>query len=158
MTLLPTLLLLAAATASAQAPGTPAPKPPVQTEWDKVRALKTGVELRIFKAGATQPLLVRMDEAREDVIVVILKNEQVAIQKADIDRLDYRPQGGTRLTRQTTVTKDAQVPGAEPKSPTFPTHPESGNTSSATTNYSVGDKPAFETLYRRKAASSPPQK
>ncbi|MBI5084154.1 MAG: hypothetical protein HZB13_06100 [Acidobacteria bacterium] len=147
-----TLLLLAAATASAQAPGTPAPKPPVQTEWDKVRALKTGVELRIFKAGATQ------DEAREDVIVVILKNEQVAIQKADIDRLDYRPQGGTRLTRQTTVTKDAQVPGAEPKSPTFPTHPESGNTSSATTNYSVGDKPAFETLYRRKAASSPPQK
>src|SRR5690349_21609000 len=75
--------------------------------WDKVRELKTGTELRIFKREAKQPVLATMDEANDERIVVVVKNEQIAIAKADIDRLDYRPpRTGSKMTKTTTSTME----------------------------------------------------
>ena len=34
--------------------------------WAKVKAIKSGSELRVYKKGAAQPLLVKMDEATDD--------------------------------------------------------------------------------------------
>ena len=59
--------------------------------WQKVQELKSGTELRIQKKGAAQPVLAQMDEANEERIVVVVKNEQVAIAKDQIDRIDFRP-------------------------------------------------------------------
>src|ERR1700676_3133069 len=74
--------------------------------WDKVRDLKTGTELRVYKKGARQPLLCTMDEANEERIIVVVKNEELAIQKDDVDRLDYRPPGNsTRLMKETHTTQ-----------------------------------------------------
>ena len=132
--MLKSLVLLLAATAAFAAD-----KP-----WDKVRALKTGAELRIFKREARQPLLATMDEANEERIVVVVKNEQIAIAKEDIDRIDYRQQRtSSKMTKTTTSTMEESrdkvaAPGSHP-----------GPTSSASTSYGIQPKPDFETIYRR---------
>src|SRR6516162_10075695 len=81
--------------------------------WAKLKELKTGTELRVFKKGAAQPVLVKMDELTDDNLVVINKNEQTAIPRDQIDRVDYRP-SGSRVTR-TNTTKVTDGVG-DPKS------------------------------------------
>src|SRR5450759_5421864 len=73
--------------------------------WAKVRELKSGTELRIYKTGAKQPELVKMDEATDESVVVVLKNEQVSIAKDQIERIDYRPvRTGSRVVKETKTT------------------------------------------------------
>src|ERR1700685_4068286 len=73
--------------------------------WDKVREIKTGTELRILKKGSRQPVLGIMDEANDERIVVVIKNEELAIQKDDIDRIDARPATKSRINKETRVTQ-----------------------------------------------------
>src|ERR1017187_10301186 len=75
-------------------------------EWAKVKALKTGAELRVYKKGSVQPVLAQMDELTDENLVVIVKKTQTAIPKDQIDRIDARPTGGSRVTKETT-TKEA---------------------------------------------------
>ena len=117
--------------------------------WDKVRELKTGVELRILKKGSRQPILGTMDEANDERLVVVVKNEEIAIQKEDIDRVDYRPAGKGRGTKETHTTQ-TDTTQTTPVGPTAQgTRP--GPSTSTTTSYSSGSKPDFETIYRRTA-------
>jgi len=118
-----------------------------ENSWDKVRDLKTGTELRIIKKGARQPILGTMDEANDERIIVVVKNEEIAIQKDDIDRIDYRPAGKTKATKETRTTQSDS-------SQTTPAGPAGqgatpGPSNSTTTTYSSGSKPDFETIYRR---------
>ena len=119
--------------------------------WSKVRDLKTGTELRIYKKGAPQPVLATMDEATDDKLIVVVKNEQAAIAKEDIDRIDYRPtRKGSRVTKETTTTttdNHDKVAAATPEA-----HPV-GPSSSTSTNFSIQGKPDFETIYRRAPAA-----
>src|SRR6202158_1363193 len=80
--------------------------------WNKVKELKTGTELRIFKTGAKQPILAMMDEATDDRLVIVVKKEQMAIDKDEIDRIDYRPakSGGPRVTKETRTTVEPPGP------------------------------------------------
>lgn len=115
--------------------------------WAKVRELKGGAELRIYKKGGKQPLLAKMDEASEESLIVVLKNEQVAIARDEIDRIDYRPaQPGGRLKKETKTTVEGPDTKAMRSGPTqgFP-----GPSSSTSTSLTVQSKPDFETLYRR---------
>ena len=50
-------------------------------EWAKVKALKTGAELRVFKKGSTQAISAEMDELTEENLVVIIKKTQTAMPK-----------------------------------------------------------------------------
>ena len=136
------LLLLAAITAAA-----------ADDPWGKVRELKSGTELRIYKKGAKLPILAKFDEATEDKLRIATKNEQLAIAKEDIDRIDYRPaQPGGRVTRQTRTTTDDPA-AARPVPGTPGSRP--GPSSSSSTSLSVGSKPDFETIYRRPAVAAP---
>jgi hypothetical protein len=103
-------------------------------DWTKVRALKTGAELRVFKKGATQPVLAQMDELTDENLVVIVKKTQMAIPKDQIDRVDARPAGGG-AKKETTTKQSVDADGKE--------------TTSTSTGYSFGGKPDFETVYRR---------
>jgi hypothetical protein len=106
-------------------------------EWAKVKALKTGAEIRVFKKGSTQPVSALMDELTDENLIVVVKKTQTAIPKDQIDRIDARPAGG-RVTKETT-TKESSTPGqvAEPPG------------SSTSTSVNFGSKPDFQTVYRR---------
>jgi hypothetical protein len=121
--------------------------------WDKVRELKTGTELRIFKKGGKPPVLATMDEANEERIVVVIKNEQTALPKDEIDRIDFRPAGGSkpRVTKESKIDNDAtnkdirqSKPGDRP----------SGPSGSSGSSLSFGGKPDFQVLYRRQIGAS----
>ena len=103
--------------------------------WAKVKELKSGSEVRILKKGSPKPLEGKLDEVRDTDLVVVLKNEQVAIPKDQIDRLDARKLG-SRKTSVETKSGTADNPNAKP-----------GTAYSTTTN--IGGKPEYETLYRR---------
>src|ERR1019366_2921783 len=92
--------------------------------WAKVKELKTGTELRVYKKGAAQPLLVKMDELTDDNLVVINKNEQTAITRDQIDRVDYRPSGKSRITKETTTKVNDGV--GDPKA-VIPSPRQQGN-------------------------------
>lgn len=104
-------------------------------DWAKVKALKTGAELRVFKRGSTQPISAQMGDLTDDNLIVLVKKTETAIPKDQIDRIDAQPPAGNRATKETT-TKDDVGPDGKP-------------TSSMSTSYSVGSKPDFETVYRR---------
>ncbi len=113
--------------------------------WTKVRELKSGAELRIYKKSPKQAVLARFDELTSENLVVVVKNEQVAIPRADIDRIDARPvKRGSRITKESSGTSGEVPPGGGRPS------------SSYSSGVSIGNKPDFETVYRRGPAA--PQK
>jgi hypothetical protein len=118
--------------------------------WSKVRDLKSGAEIRVFKKNSKQPVVARLDEATDENLIVVLKNEQVAIPKDDIERIDARPSGGSRITRDSKTTTEmktdtgARTPSDSP-----------GPTMSSSSNVSIGSKPDFEIVYQKTAGGSP---
>ena len=113
--------------------------------WTKVRDLKSGTDLRIFKKGGMHPILAKMEEANPDSLVIVVKNEELSIPKDLIDRIDYRPFKGSRVTKETRENfepADAKTAAESPNN--MP-----GQSSSATTSYVFGSQPDFQTLYRR---------
>jgi hypothetical protein len=121
--------------------------------WTKVREIKSGTELRIYKKGVKQPILAKFDEANDENLVVATKTEQVAIAKDQIDRVDYRPpKTGSRVTRESKTTTEIDT---KTSSSTVP-HNAPGPTTSSSSSLNMGGKPDFETIYRR--TSVPPVK
>lgn len=119
--------------------------------WTKVRDLKTGTDLRVIKAGAPAPVMAKFAELTEESLVVILKNEQVAIPRDKISRIDSRPQKG-HLRTETKTTTPSDGSGASKRVPgTAPT-------SSYSTGVAISDKTDFETIYRRTPPATPAKK
>ena len=117
-------------------------------DWAKVTELKSGTELRIVKDGSKQPVLAQMDHATKDRLFVATKKEQLVIPKSEIQRIEYRPKGGSRILKESTVKKtgpgnpspaEERIGGGAP-----------GPSHSASTSLSLGSKPDFEVIYRRK--------
>jgi hypothetical protein len=126
--------------------------------WGKVKDLKIGTELRVYKVGAKQPVLVKFSDVSDDALIVTTKDEETAIPKEEIDRIDYRPLAKTgRVSKQTTATSD--VPDTGPVGPRPGPHGAGGPSSSSSSSVSMGGKPDFETIYRRTSvAPAAPQK
>jgi hypothetical protein len=121
------------------------------TSWTKVKDLKSRSELRVYRKGVREPVNATLDEATDDRIVVVVKNQQIAIPKDDIDRIDARPTAPPRKLNVESTAKETP-PDPLPQRHGDPAVP--GTSSSS--NISVGgNKPNFETVYRR---SDGPQK
>jgi hypothetical protein len=124
--------------------------------WAKVRELKSGTEVRVYKKGSAQPVNARMDELTDENLIVVLKTEQVAIAKDQIDRIDYRPAASRVMVDSKSTTTDPDTrPGP-------PGHGAATPGTSTSSGLSVGSKPDFETIYKRAApapknAASPPK-
>jgi hypothetical protein len=131
------ILLLAAATAFA-----------ADDPWAKVKELKSGTEIRVLKKGSMQPVLGKIDEANDESLILVVKNEQIAIPKIQIDRLDYRPpQPGGRIVKESkTKVEDANT-AQEPRAGMNGTGVGPGYSTS--TVFSPQGKPDFESIYRR---------
>jgi len=114
--------------------------------WTKVRDLKSGTELRIFKKGGLHPILARMEEVNSDSLIIVVKTEELAIPKDQIDRIDYRPpKTGGRVTKETRET----VEGPDAKTAAESANNIPGQSVSTTTSYVIGSQPDFQTIYRR---------
>ena len=124
--------------------------------WAKVKELKTGTELRVYKRGALQPMTVKMGDLTDENLVVINKNAETAIARDEIDRIESRPSGKPRVSTESKIsTKDvtgdpkAVIPA--PNSRGVGSGP--GNTTSSSVN--LGSRPDFETIYQRPTGGGP---
>jgi len=118
--------------------------PGADTSWKQVTDLKGHAELRIWKKGATQPINAVFADATDERLIVVVKNDQVAIAKDDIDRVDARPLSGPRkgtVTKSVTQSDPDYTPGRPLSGPPLPQ-------TNASSSVSYG-KPDFEMIYRR---------
>jgi hypothetical protein len=116
-------------------------------DWGKVKALKTGAEIRVYKKGTVQPVLALMDELTDENLIVVVKKSQMAIPREQIDRIDARPaQTGGRLKSET--TNKETFPDAKSARPSGGRGSDVPGNNTAT-NVTVNSKPDFETVYRR---------
>ncbi len=122
--------------------------------WAKVKDLKTGAEIRIYKRGSAQPLLGTFDELRDDDMVVVIKHEQTAIPKEQIERLDARPQKSESRVTKETKTK-TEMPDARSNIPGPRQGPAKATTTTSTNVILSSSKPDFETVYRRTPGAPP---
>lgn len=114
-----------------------------ENPWDKVKELKSGTELLIVRKGVAKPIEAKFDEARDEAIVVVVKNEQRAIPRDEIERIDARKQGrGMTTETKKTINQPDGTPrvgmGGVPGVP--------GETISSGVTF---NKPGFETVYRK---------
>jgi hypothetical protein len=122
--------------------------------WAAVVKLKSGAEIRVLKKGSMQPILGKFDEANDERLLMVVKNEQVAIPKDQIERLDARPaQSGGRVKLESKTTTDDPQKAGEPDIG-MRSHPVQGTSTSS--GVSVTGKPDFETVYRRPMGAPKP--
>jgi len=112
--------------------------------WAKVKELQDRSELRIYKKGVREPITAVFDEANDERIIVVVKDKQMAIPKEDVDRIDARPSTARKVTVEKTEkrTEPDYVPRRPNSEPPLP-----GTSSSS--NIGFGNKPDFQTIYRR---------
>ncbi|HEY3836875.1 MAG TPA: hypothetical protein VGL72_09905 [Bryobacteraceae bacterium] len=101
--------------------------------WAKVKDLKSGSDIRVYKVGVAQPVVAKSGDVTEDRVIVIIKNEETGIRKKDIDHIDYHPPGN-KPTKSQTRTQ---------------THDASGSSDSYSSNLSWG-RDGWQTIYQRK--------
>ena len=114
-------------------------------EWAKVKDLKSGTEIRIYKKGSSQPVAAQMGDLTEDNLIIVVKKEQSAIPRDQIDRIDARPAGRRMTTETTTKQTNPDARSAEPS----PNKGADLPATSTSTSVGFGSKPGFETVYRR---------
>lgn len=118
--------------------------------WQRVVALESGAEIRFTRRDAPgKPVTGIFDSADAARLVVVVKNAQMAVPKAEITLLEARPKGGSRVTRTGGVTQNQPLdrpPAAHPAERMRPVPPNS--TSSSSSGLSIGSKPDFEVVYR----------
>ena len=125
-------------------------------DWAKVRALRGGTEIRVFKKGSSQPIVAKMDEAGDEHLVLVLKNEQVAIPREQIDRVDARPAPSSgKPAKTTTTTTKVDPPDGKVAAPPSQVKGPDGPSSSTSSTVSLGNsKGDFETVYRRRTGAT----
>lgn len=107
-----------------------------EDDWDKLGQLRSGTELRVFRKGTREPLNAQLGEATEENLVVVVGNGQSAIPRDQIDRIDARPSSARPVTRETKTRDSVDTKGKPERS--------------YSSGVSVGSKPGFETVYRRR--------
>jgi len=113
--------------------------------WTAVTKLASGADIRVIKKGSTQPVLGKFDEANDERLLMVVKNEQIKIAKDQIDRLDARPQASRVKVEGKNTVDDPQAA----KAPEVGMHTSSPTGTSSTSTVSITGKPDFETIYRR---------
>jgi hypothetical protein len=79
--------------------------------WAKVKELKSGSEIRVYKVGVAQPIAAKSGDVTDDRVIVIIKNEETGIRKKEIERIEYHPARTKPVKSETrTQTQDANGP------------------------------------------------
>lgn len=118
--------------------------------WQSVIALAAGTEIRVLRKDAlNKPVLGVFDEADGERLVLVVKNEQVAVPRAQIQQVDARPKAGSRVTRTSQSTQNMPMDRPTAANPAERVRPVPPNSSSSTSSgISIGSKPGFEVVYK----------
>jgi len=114
--------------------------------WAAVVKLKSGTEIRVLKRGSMQPVIGSFAEANDERLVWVVKNEQQALPKDQVDRLDARPQPARRVKVDSKTTTEDPQAAKEPQEG-MNGHPAVTTTTGSSLSWE--GKPPFETVYRR---------
>lgn len=113
--------------------------------WAKVNDLNSGSDVRIYQYGSKQVLTGKFASLSEESVVVVIKNEERAIPRAEIFRIDARPSGlKARVRKETHTQQDVTA-----KDATRP-RPQGSNPGPSTTTSSgvmFEGKADFQTIY-----------
>jgi hypothetical protein len=109
--------------------------------WQAVRQLKPGIELRVYKQGAKDPLAAKFDALGADSLILTTKDGQLSIPKQEIQRIDCR-RAGAGLLKRTRAERKVAPKGAEISQNTTP-----GGTTTVRTGFDLPLKSAFYTVY-----------
>jgi hypothetical protein len=115
--------------------------------WTNVTKISSGTDVRIIRKGSSQPVLGKFDEANDERVIVVVKNEQIAIPKEQIVRLDARP-GGSRVKVEGKTTSDDPQKAKEP--PVGMNNQPAATSSTSSSTVSIGQKPDYETVYQQR--------
>ncbi len=142
--------LLLATISLAFAQDTPKPATIREDPWAKVQALKSGAELRIIRKDSRQPVLAVFEDLNDDALIIATKTGELGIPKDRIERIDARPTGGPRVTKEnrTSTNTDTSLGPPTQRSSPVPT------STSSSSSVSFGGKPDFQTIYRATSASA----
>jgi len=120
------------------------------TTWTRVKDLKSRAEMRIYKKGAREPVNATFYDATDDKVIVVVKNDQVAIARDEIDRIDARTVDTNRKVSVEHTEKE--VPPDPVPRPNVTAAPP-GSEYSSGVNVGGGSKSPFQTVYVRPAAA-----
>ena len=123
--------------------------------WKKVRELKSGTDVRIIRAGASSSIMAKFAELTDENLIVVVKNEQIAIPREKVFRIDSRPQKGV-VTTETQINTASD--SASTRSVPNPPNATPTNATSYSTGVAITEKTEFETIYRRAPAPAPAKK
>jgi hypothetical protein len=76
----------------------------VEDSWQKVKDLAAGSDIRVFKKGSTRAVSAKMASLVNGKLMVVVKKEQVAIDRADVERIDYHPPRGKGVKTESSAT------------------------------------------------------
>ena len=85
--------------------------------WARMRALVSGVDLRITTDQA-KPALFKLEAVREDAVIVIRKNEMIALPRAGIIKIELRMPGALKRTQAHAQTRVPNTPDGRPNKTT----------------------------------------
>lgn len=114
--------------------------------WSKVRDLKTGTEVRVVKTDSATPVIARFAELTDENLLVIVKDQEFAIAREKIERVESRQQKSRLTTESKSTTNSGEVDTTKP-------NPRARPLTSYSSGVSIGDKVPFETIYRRNPAA-----
>jgi hypothetical protein len=129
-----------------------------QDPWTKVRELAPGAEIRIYKTDGKPPVQAKFAELTNDNLVVVVKNEQLAVARDAILRLDARPEKKRVRTESRSTSYDPGSDGSLARPQPRGTRPGPGTSTSSGVTFE--GKAEFETIYTRRPqrpASAPKQ-
>jgi hypothetical protein len=124
-----------------------------EAAWAGVKALKTGQELRIYKHGTAQPVIAKMGDLTSESLIVILKDTQTAIARTSIEKIEARPPGGNRVTRETKSNPSGGPNSVNSQADRIDPGRQRNNGSYAN-SVTIGNKPGFEQVYPPKPGTN----
>ena len=75
-------------------------------DWQKVRDLKSGSEVRVYKKGSTKPVLGKITGATDRKLILMTKSEVTSIPKEEIEKVEYHPPTKVEPTQSSETAED----------------------------------------------------
>lgn len=116
-------------------------------EWARLKAVKSGTELKVKKVGTAQVLEAKMDELTETSLLVATQKEQLSIARDEIEWVQARQEGRKGPAVVSESKKEMERP--EQAAAPLPGRRTSPQETQSISNNVVFNRPGFEVVYKK---------